>query len=152
MTVVNCPQCGAKNRVDERRSDLQPVCGKCGARLSIPASADSANGHPLEVSDASFADQVLAATGKPILVDCWAPWCGPCRMIAPTIEQLAAESNGRWTIAKLNVDENPHTAQEYQIDGIPTMLLFQNGRLVDRIVGLQPKGALEAKLARAAGT
>ena len=150
MEVITCPECGAKNRVDERRAvELQPVCGKCGTRLP-PPSARAGGAHPLhpvEVTDDSFARDVLGAGAKPVLVDAWAPWCGPCRMIAPTLEQLAAESGGRYTIAKLNVDENPRTAAEYRIEGIPTLLLFKNGKLVDRIVGLAPKPTIAQKLA-----
>jgi thioredoxin len=99
------------------------------------------------VTDDSFARDVLGAGAKPVLVDAWAPWCGPCRMIAPTLDQLAAESAGRYVVAKLNVDENPRTAAEYRIEGIPTLLLFKNGKLVDRIVGLAPKPTIAQKLA-----
>ena len=83
-----------------------------------------------------------------MLIDCWAPWCGPCRMLSPTIEHLAAESNGRWIVGKLNTDENPQVAQQFQISGIPTLLIFQNGKLVDRLVGLQPQNAIIARLER----
>src|SRR5690349_12008832 len=121
MSVVTCPNCGAKNRVDESRADrLQPVCGKCGQKL--PAAATTA--HPLTVTDASLPAELAGAGAKPVLVDCWAPWCGPCRAIAPVMDQLAAESGGRWVVAKLNVDENPRTATQFHIDAIPAMLLF----------------------------
>ena len=101
----------------------------------------------LVVTDTTFAREVLSVSGKPILVDCWAPWCGPCRMLEPTIKQLAAESGGRYVIAKLNTDENQRTASQYRIDGIPTMLLFKDGQLVDKLVGLQPKQAIASRLA-----
>ena len=84
--------------------------------------------------------------GQPVLLDAWAPWCGPCRMVGPIMEQLAAESKGRYRIAKLNVDENPGTAAQFQIQSIPTMLIFKNGKLVDRLVGAQPKPAILARL------
>jgi thioredoxin len=100
------------------------------------------------VTDASLPAELAGAGPKPVLVDCWAPWCGPCRAIAPVMDQLAAESAGRWVVAKLNVDENPRTATQYHIDAIPAMLLFKNGQLVDKIVGLQPKHAIAAKLAQ----
>lgn len=146
MAVVTCPHCGAKNRVDERRAaDSQPVCGKCAARLPPPSATDGS--HPVTVTDDTFARDVLGAGPRPVLVDAWAPWCGPCRMIAPTLDELAAESGGRYTIAKLNVDENPRSAAEYRIEGIPTLLLFKNGKLVDRIVGLAPKPTIAQKLA-----
>lgn len=144
MSIVACPSCGAKNRVDERSVDRRPVCGKCGTHLPIPAH--SPTNKPITVTDATFAHEVLETGPTPVLLDCWAPWCGPCRMIAPALEQLAAESDGRYRVAKLNVDENPGIAGKYRIDSIPTMLLFKSGQLVDRIVGLQPKAALAAKL------
>ena len=152
MDIVTCPKCGTKNRVDHSRArDKQPVCGKCGAVLpEAAASRAPGGGKPLTVTDANFNSAVLGAD-LPVLLDCWAPWCGPCRMIAPTIDQLAAESAGRFVIAKLNTDENPGVAGKYRIDAIPTMLIFHRGQLVDRIVGLQPKQAIVGRLERAAG-
>lgn len=81
-----------------------------------------------------------------IVVDCWAPWCGPCRMIAPIIEELAKEMHGKVVFSKLNVDENPKTSMKYQIMAIPTLLVFKNGNLADRIVGSYPKEELKKKL------
>ena len=81
-----------------------------------------------------------------MLVDAWAPWCGPCRMIAPVIDQLAAESQGRYKISKLNVDENPLIASRYQIASIPTLLIFKEGQLVDRLIGLQSKPTIAERL------
>ena len=143
MKIVTCPACGAKNRVDERSLGRRPVCGRCGARLPEPGAAIT---EPIVVTDDSFQRHVIEAGPVPILLDCWAAWCGPCRMIAPTLDQLAAESGGRYLIAKLNVDENPGTAQRFRIDSIPTMLLFKSGQLVDRIVGLQPKAEIRSRL------
>ena len=82
-----------------------------------------------------------------MLVDAWAEWCGPCRMIAPVLDQLAGESAGRYKIAKLNIDENPRTAAQFNIRSIPTLLIFKNGSLVDQIIGVQPKQAIAARLA-----
>ena len=144
MSIVACPACGTKNRIDDQAVDRHPVCGKCGTRL--PVSGQAAPNKPITVTDESFGRDVLEAGSTPVLLDCWAPWCGPCRMIAPALEQLAAESDGNYRIAKLNVDENTAIASRYRVDSIPTMLLFKNGQLVDRIVGLQPKAALAAKL------
>jgi thioredoxin len=101
------------------------------------------------VTDATFDDEILQATGAPVLLDCWAPWCGPCRAIAPVLDQLAAESQGRFRIAKLNVDDNPQTAARYQISSIPTMLIFKNGKLIDRLIGAQPKQAIAERLSQA---
>ena len=101
----------------------------------------------MEVSDQNFAREVEASS-IPVLVDMWAPWCGPCRMLAPTIEQLAADMAGRVKVAKLNVDENQQTAARFNISGIPAMLIFKNGREVDRIVGLAPKPLIEERLQR----
>lgn len=141
--IVQCAKCGAKNRVDERAGSMRPVCGRCGTAL--PAASTSTS--PIVVTDANFADAVLSAD-VPMLVDCWAPWCGPCRMLGPTIDALAAESGGRYQIGKLNTDENPSTASRFNISSIPTMLIFRHGQLVDRLVGLQSKAAIAAKLAQ----
>ena len=153
MKVVACSKCGANNRVDENRlADSEAKCGRCGAGLAVGAADGPANsdGKPQIITDASFQQEVLQASGPPVMVDCWAPWCGPCRVVGPIMDQLAAESNGRYRIAKLNVDENPMTASRYQIASIPTMLIFKNGALVDRIVGAQPKPAIVERLTRAA--
>jgi thioredoxin len=146
MPVIICPNCHAKNRVDADRARLlQPVCAKCHARLPAPGAHDK----PIEVTDGTFDERVLEES-LPVLVDCWAPWCGPCRMVAPTIDQLAAESGGRYVVAKLNTDENPRVAGQYRIDAIPTLLIFHRGQVVDRIVGLQPKNAIADRLDRIA--
>ena len=148
MAIQTCPKCGTKNRVDERAATVnQPVCGKCGAKLPEVTATASANGKPQVVTDATFASEVINASASlPVLVDCWAAWCGPCRMIAPVLDQLAAESGGRYKIAKLNVDENPQTSAQFQIRSIPTMLIFKNGKMVDQIVGAVPKQTIAARL------
>jgi len=100
---------------------------------------------PVEVDDRTLGQFV--ETHPVVVLDCWAPWCGPCRMIAPIIEKLAKKYAGRIVFGKLNVDENQETALKYQIMAIPTLLLFKNGRLVDRVVGFMPEGALERRVA-----
>jgi thioredoxin 2 len=137
--------------VDEQRlANSEAKCGRCGAKLSASADsgASAGNGKPLTVTDSSFQNDILQNSATPTLVDCWAPWCGPCRVVGPIMDQLAAESGGRYRIAKLNVDENPLTATRYQISSIPTMLIFKNGALVDRIVGAQPKQTIADRLDR----
>jgi len=102
-------------------------------------------GHAAEFTDAAFDDDVLQSS-EPVLVDFWAPWCGPCRQIAPLIDELAVQYSGKVKIGKVNVDENPETAQKYDIMNIPTLLLFKDGQVAERFVGLPPRSKLEAAL------
>jgi len=102
-------------------------------------------GHVREVTDRTFAQEVLHATA-PVLVDVWADWCGPCKAIAPIVEELAREYEGRLKVMKRDVDENPSTASTYQVRGIPTLLIFKDGRLAERIVGAVPKQVIVDKL------
>jgi thioredoxin len=160
MGIVACPKCGAKNRVDERVTVVgkQPVCGRCGAELhggvggeasraSSPASAKADESKPLAVTDLTFAREVVeASNARPVLLDCWAAWCGPCRMIAPVLDELAAESAGLYRVAKLDVDANPQTAAALRVQSIPMLFVYRNGKQVDRIVGVQPKQVLAARL------
>lgn len=100
---------------------------------------------PREVTDQSFDRDVLQSS-QPVLVDFWAPWCGPCRMVAPIVEELADEYAGRVQFVKLNTDENPTTAARYGIRSIPTLLVFKNGQPVGQIIGFRPKGDLKKRL------
>ena len=136
QTIITCLQCHARNRVAPERMNQKPKCGRCGAALSIPAS-----GEPATVSDATFNREVFASS-LPVLVDCWAPWCGPCRMVGPILDELAQTYRGRLKIVKLNVDENPRTASNYSISSIPTLLFVKNGQVVDTQVGAPAKNAL----------
>ena len=144
--------CGANNRVSADRVSHgeSPVCGRCKALLPIdapvPASADA--GRPVDVTDATFAE-LVDRSPVPVLLDLWAPWCGPCRALAPTLVALAAEWGGRVRVAKLNVDENPHAAARFQARSIPLMVVLNNGREVDRLVGLQPAPAIRQRVERA---
>ncbi|MGZ8796296.1 MAG: thioredoxin [Thermoanaerobaculia bacterium] len=92
----------------------------------------------VEITDASFETTVQA--GKPVLVDFWAPWCGPCRIIGPIVEELAPSYQGKAVIAKMNVDDNPEVSQRFGVTSIPTLMMFKEGKLVDRVVGAMPKG------------
>lgn len=139
--IIKCANCGAKNRIPEERLNQGPICGKCRAPLKVV----DAPAVPVDVTDQTFSRAVLSFPG-PVLVDCWAPWCGPCRTVGPVLEQLASEYAGRLKIAKLNVDENPATASKYGIQSIPTMLLFKNGNHVNSLVGALPKHEIERHL------
>lgn len=98
------------------------------------------------MTDETFAKEVLQAP-QPVLVDFWAPWCGPCRVLGPIVEKLAGEFAGKVAVAKVNVDENPVTAQKYGVMSIPTMVIFKGGQVVEQIVGLQQESVLREKLA-----
>jgi thioredoxin 2 len=141
-TIIRCEGCGALNRVSAGRlqAGKAPVCGQCHAVLPVPVPAA-----PLKVTDANFDTLVEGAAG-PVFVDFWAGWCGPCLMIGPFIDQLAAELAGRVVVGKLNVDENPRTAARYGVSSIPTMIIFDQGREVGRLNGAVPKEAMIARL------
>src|SRR5438876_3086193 len=130
--LVKCPSCGATNRLPPSQPGRTVVCGKCKTPLEGGAS------RPLHVTDGTFADQV-ERNPLPVLLDLWAEWCGPCHMLSPTIEQLSSELSGRVAVAKLNIDENPATADRFGVRSIPTLLLLKDGREIDRLVGVQPK-------------
>ena len=135
--IMGCPTCGAKNRIDPKRA-AGAVCGRCRAPLATSSK-------PMTITDANFAAEVEQSK-LPVLVDFWAAWCGPCRMIAPIIEQLAHKLSGRVRIGKLDVDANHTTAGRFRVQSIPSMLIFKDGREVDRIVGMQSKQAIIQRL------
>ncbi|GAC1602053.1 MAG: thioredoxin TrxC [Acidimicrobiales bacterium] len=124
-----CPSCGKQNRVPAAATG-KPTCGACGA--SLPWI--------VEATDGSFDDTV--ATGVPVLVDLWAPWCGPCRVVTPILEDLARQRAGRLKVVKVNVDDSPQIAARYQVKGIPTLLLLNHGKLTARQTGALPGPAL----------
>jgi thioredoxin 2 len=141
--TIRCLTCGAFNRVPREKMEqgLEPICGRCKTPLPVRSS-------PILVTDANFSAEVQHSP-VPVLLDMWAPWCAPCRMIAPVIDDLAAELAGRIRVGKLNVDENPITAERFHVRGIPALLLIKAGREIDRITGVQPKSEITRRLERA---
>jgi len=143
VATIRCANCSATNRVPREKLEqgFKARCGRCKRPLPVAAAA------PLTVTDATFSAAVEQSP-LPVLVDAWAAWCGPCRMIARMVDELAAELVGQVRVAKLNVDENPATASRFAIRSIPTLLVIAGGREVDRIVGVQSKSAIRARLER----
>ncbi len=133
VSTLACGGCGRKNRIRPAPKGV-PHCGSCGAALPWLVSA----------TDGTFDQEAHASTA--VLVDLWAPWCGPCRFVGPILEQLAAEYAGRIKVVKVNVDENPATQQRFDAKSIPTLVVLRGGRVVDRIVGALPKTDLTIRL------
>jgi thioredoxin 2 len=140
--MIRCLVCGATNRVPNEKiaQGLEPICGRCKKTLPVASP-------PLTVTDATFSTEIEQSP-LPVLLDVWAEWCAPCRTIAPVIEELAKEMAGRVKVAKLNIDENPVTAQHFKIWSIPTLLVLKAGQEIDRIVGVQPKAEIVRRLER----
>lgn len=136
--VVVCPHCGRKNRIAPVAEGI-PRCGNC--HNALPWVVDA--------TPATFDEEIRAAI--PVLVDFWAPWCGPCRMVSPAVERLAVELAGRLKVVKLNTDEAPEIAGRYAVQGIPLLVLLRDGAEVDRRVGAHPQDALRAWLTPHAG-
>lgn len=141
---VICKACGTTNRVPLGRDNGGIRCGRCRRPLLLRIFG---NGKPIEVDEANFEREVIKSP-VPVLLDCWAPWCGPCRMVAPVMDQLARKYSGRVKVAKLNTDENPRVTSDYGILSIPTLLILKDGKLVDRMVGAIPRGEIEKRLSR----
>jgi thioredoxin 2 len=131
--VAACPSCGAKNRLPTSAAG-SPRCAKC--QKSLPWL--------VEVDDDEFDDAV--DTNRLVLVDLWAPWCGPCRMVAPVLEALSTEFTTTLKVVKVNVDESPRTAQRYEARSIPMLLFMRNGEVIDTVVGAQPEHVLRARI------
>jgi thioredoxin 2 len=133
ISILTCVNCGAKNRIgaSERGS---PHCGKCGKPLAWVVDAN----------EATFEVETRAA--PTVVVDLWAPWCGPCRFVSPILEELASDHAGKLKIVKVNVDENQQLARRFDASSIPTLVVLRGGKTVDRIVGALPKPQLSARL------
>jgi thioredoxin 2 len=136
-----CAQCGRTNRILRERLFDDPTCGACKQKV-FPKK-------PVTVTDSNWPQQVEACP-IPVLVDFWAPWCAPCRTVAPLLDQIAAERAGRIKVAKLNVDENPQLAARFRVSAIPMLMIFRGPLLVDEIRGAVPKATIEAHLSRLA--
>ena len=134
--IIRCPECGRRNRVPAVAAG-KPQCGQC--HKPLPWIVDA--------TDETFA-KTAEGPGVPVLVDFWAPWCGPCRAVAPALEQAARERKGKVKIVKLNVDENPRTSALHQVQSIPTLLLQRGPLLVGRVAGALPKPELDAFIDR----
>ena len=133
--TVACPFCVTLNRVDLARLEDRPRCGECGRPILLD--------RPVAVTDATF-DQVVKGTDVPVLVDCYADWCGPCKIMAPVLDQLAHDRSGTVLVTKLDTDRNPATTMRFGIRGIPTLIVFSGGREVGREVGVVPRARLDA--------
>ena len=138
--TVGCPFCGRLNRVDLARAADRPKCGECGRPILLD--------RPVALSDDDF-DRVIADAQVPVLVDFYADWCGPCKMVAPIMDELARNRMGSVLIAKLDTDANPEVARRFQIASIPTVMVFRGGQPVARQVGALPRPGYEAMLDRA---
>jgi thioredoxin 2 len=134
--VVACAHCGRSNRVVPSRA-AQATCGAC--KKSVFPD------RPVRGGDANWQSEV-ESSAIPVLVDFWAPWCGPCRAIAPALESIASDKVGRLKIVKVNVDENPRVASRFGIQAIPTLMVFRDGKMIDEMRGALPKPAIEARL------
>ena len=134
--LVTCSNCGQTNRLQFARLGDSVRCGKCKQPLSPPAV-------PLEVQSTADFDRLVSQASIPVVVDFWAEWCGPCKRLGPTVDALATDYAGKVTVGKLNVDENPNVSFKFQIRGIPTLLLFKGGQVVENIVGVAGKDELK---------
>jgi thioredoxin 2 len=140
--VAACNNCGTKNRIPADKQHLGPKCGKCKTTISLSTAAV-----PVELDDSTFTGFISRAA-KPVMIDFFSPTCGPCRMLAPVIDTMARKFYGRVIIAKLDTSRNQMTAAQYRIKGVPTLLFFKNGKLVDQVTGALPEQDLARLLER----
>lgn len=140
--VINCPVCGQKNRIAYERLVSPSRCGQCKNPLPPPAG-------PIEVQRSADFDRLIGSASLPVVVDFWAPWCGPCRMVAPELERVAANQAGRMVIAKVNTDVLSDLGERFGVRSIPTMAVFAGGREIARTAGARPAADIEAFVAQA---
>lgn len=131
MSVFRCAECGAINRVPRARVADKPVCGRCKAPLDVSGAPQAVSAEQLE--------EAVRSSPVPVLVDVWAPWCGPCRMAAPILERIAKARAGLVLVLKVDSDQHPAVSQRYRVSGIPSFLVFRNGELDARQEGLLPE-------------
>lgn len=141
--VVACPSCGQKNRLAYERLGVAARCGQCKQDVHLP-------GAPLEMDSTADFDRLVASASIPIVVDFWAPWCGPCRMVAPELVKVAARASGRFLVVKVNTDVLNDLGQRMNIRSIPTLAVFSGGREVARTAGARPASEIEAFVQQAA--
>ena len=140
--LLTCPKCGQRNRMVYERLGQTFRCGKCHTELQPPQE-------PIELRSDQVFDALMAHSPLPVLVDFWAPWCGPCKMVAPEIRKIAAEGAGRFIVAKVNTEESPSLARRFRISAIPTMALFKSGIEIARQAGAMPAPAIRKFIAQA---
>ena len=140
--ISRCNKCGAKNRVPRSRAGEKAVCGKCRAPLHFTAAYPE---HAIDVNERTFDAEVLKFAG-PALVLFWATWCGHCRLLLPVVDDLASEYSGLIKFAKIDLDKSPGLASQYQVQSVPIMIVFKNGRLVNRLLGAVPKDQIVHQL------